>query len=289
MVEKLRLLQLLSLIMVSGFSIVMTDPVGVLAATPSAGIKQAIGAAVDILPITDGKRMVSLCPDARFTPASLDIVRKLAENGNAIAECSLGIAYRVGLKTPQYGHPHPDDPNAMIWFRKSADQGDSVAQSELGDMYEHGDGVKQDFVEASQWYRRAAAQGDAWSQFRIAESYRNGSGVAQNDAEALKWYRKAAAQGMPLAALFLSDAYRSGTHGLAKDDVQAYMWMIIRDRVSQAIWAGQRDATDKKYLERYEEGMTTEQITKAKRLADSWKPQHEQPYLAESLDEFNAK
>jgi TPR repeat protein len=53
-----------------------------------------------------------------------------------------------------------DYAEAMKWFRKAADQGDTGAQSNLGFMYAKGQGVPEDYVEAMKWFRMAADQGD---------------------------------------------------------------------------------------------------------------------------------
>jgi TPR repeat protein len=45
-------------------------------------------------------------------------------------------------------------------YRSSADEGDAVAQYNLGDMYEKGDGVVQDYTEAHKWLNLAAAHGN---------------------------------------------------------------------------------------------------------------------------------
>ena len=50
---------------------------------------------------------------------------------------------------------------AVKWFRKAADQGNSSGQSNLARMYENGRGVAKDVGEALRWYRQAADQGDA--------------------------------------------------------------------------------------------------------------------------------
>jgi TPR repeat protein len=34
---------------------------------------------------------------------------------------------------------------AMRWYRKAADQGDATAQAAIGWLYEHGEGVAQDY------------------------------------------------------------------------------------------------------------------------------------------------
>ena len=44
-------------------------------------------------------------------------------------------------------------------YRRSADQGNAVAQYNLRDMYANGQGVKKDDDEAARWYRKAAYQG----------------------------------------------------------------------------------------------------------------------------------
>jgi len=46
------------------------------------------------------------------------------------------------------------------WYRKAADQGNALAQTNLGGMYLNGWGVPQDNVQAHMWYSLAAAQGE---------------------------------------------------------------------------------------------------------------------------------
>ena len=45
----------------------------------------------------------------------------------------------------------------MKWYRKAVEQGDAVAQYNLGVMYFKGQGVPQDFIRAYTWYSVAAA------------------------------------------------------------------------------------------------------------------------------------
>ena len=60
-----------------------------------------------------------------------------------------------------------DDAEAAKWSRKAAEQGDSMAQFNLGLMYDNGRGVPQDNTEAAKWYRKAAEQGYANAQFNL--------------------------------------------------------------------------------------------------------------------------
>ena len=86
-------------------------------------------------------------------------------------------------------------------FRKLAEQGDPDAQTNLGFMYDEGQGVLQDYAEAVKWYRLAAEQGDAVAQYNLGFMYEMGKGVLQDYAEAVKWYRLAADQGDASAQL----------------------------------------------------------------------------------------
>ncbi len=55
-------------------------------------------------------------------------------------------------------------------------------------MYEYGDGVKQDYVEALKWWRKAAEQQDLASRLKLAQKYEAGLGVKQDLEEAYFWY-----------------------------------------------------------------------------------------------------
>ena len=84
---------------------------------------------------------------------------------------------------------------AVGYYLKAAEQGDSVAQNNLGSCYYHGQGVAQDYSEAVKWYRKAAEQGNSYAQYNLGICYHNGQGVQRNYSAAVKWYRKAAEQG----------------------------------------------------------------------------------------------
>ena len=52
-----------------------------------------------------------------------------------------------------------DAGEAVKWYRQAADQGDVLAQFNLGVFYETGKGVPVDQEQAAIWYRKAAEQG----------------------------------------------------------------------------------------------------------------------------------
>jgi TPR repeat protein len=79
--------------------------------------------------------------------------------------------------------------------RAAAEQGDAAAQHKLGNRYEHGRGVPQDYAEAVKWYRLAAEQGHALAQSNLGVMYDNGQGVPQDYVRAHTWFNLAASRG----------------------------------------------------------------------------------------------
>ncbi|ENW1538914.1 sel1 repeat family protein [Neisseria gonorrhoeae] len=94
--------------------------------------------------------------------------------------------------------------NQAVWagdvsdFRENlqaAEQGNAAAQFNLGVMYENGQRVRQDYVQAVQWYRKASEQGDAQAQYNLGLMYYDGRGVRQDLALAQQWLGKACQNG----------------------------------------------------------------------------------------------
>lgn len=79
-------------------------------------------------------------------------------------------------------------------FLPLAQQGDSIAQYDMGILYLNGYGVSKNFVTARTWFRKAADQGDKDAQLRLSEIYDQGLGVAKDRDEARKWREKATGQ-----------------------------------------------------------------------------------------------
>ena len=79
--------------------------------------------------------------------------------------------------------------------RHLADQGDAIAEYRLGVLYDKGQGVPQDHVEAARWYRKAADHGYADGQSILGTLYLAGLGVPQDYVQAYMWLTLAAVQG----------------------------------------------------------------------------------------------
>ena len=83
---------------------------------------------------------------------------------------------------------------AVYWYQKAADQGDSIAQNNLGLCYERGDGVAKDEKRAMELYMKSANSGLAVGQYNVGVCYETGRGVAKDLSKAKYWYKKAADQ-----------------------------------------------------------------------------------------------
>lgn len=114
---------------------------------------------------------------------------------------------------------------AVKWYKKAAEQGDKIAQSALGVLFHNGEGVAQDYNEAAKWYKKAAEQGHPQAQSNLGVLYEEGQGVDQSYNEALKWYQKAAEQGNDGAQYNLGLMYQKGK-GIPQNDTMAMNWFL---------------------------------------------------------------
>jgi hypothetical protein len=81
-----------------------------------------------------------------------------------------------------------DSAEAVKWYRKAAEQGNAVAQNNLGAMYARGDGVPKDLVQAHAWQNIAGAAGlkQAKEALEILEKLM----TSEQTAEAMKLARE---------------------------------------------------------------------------------------------------
>ena len=95
--------------------------------------------------------------------------------------------------------------------------------------------------------------------------YANGREVLKDYEEAMKWYKLSAEQGNVLAQYKLGGMYGSGK-GVPQDYAQAHMWFNL------AGVKGNKDAVTYKNIA--EQRMTSDQVSKAQRLASEWIEKH---------------
>jgi len=89
---------------------------------------------------------------------------------------------------------------ALPLLLDAANRGLDKAQHQLGFIYEGGEsGIPKDLAEAARWYTLAAAQGYRASQFTLGQMYDYGNGVKQDRKKAYELYLASAKQKFGLA------------------------------------------------------------------------------------------
>ncbi len=111
---------------------------------------------------------------------------------------------------------------AAATCNKEAEAGSAVAERTLGLMYDKGNGVAENPVDAVKWYRRAASN-DAEAQFLLSHMLEIGRGAARNDAESVVLLREAASGGVLRAQQTLAYRLENGA-GIKKNETEAVLW-----------------------------------------------------------------
>ena len=122
-----------------------------------------------------------------------------------------------------FGH---DPKHAAAVCLRQANEGNAIAQTDIGKMYAEGRGVSQDFDQAKMWFEKAVLQKQPDALYNLGLLYANGDGVEQDWTEAVRWYRPAAELGQADAENSLGLRYEKG-QGIDKDLVQAYKWFVL--------------------------------------------------------------
>jgi TPR repeat protein len=147
---------------------------------------------------------------------------------------------------------------------------DAETQFHLGTLYETGKGVPQDYAQAVLWYRKAAEQNLAIAQYRLGVLYANGVGVPLDKAQSAEWFQKAAEQGYVYAQEMLGSDYLTG-EGVQRDYSEAYFWFDIAcaSRAREVV-AGER-ATQRDAAAVY---LTPADLSREQERARQWLADH---------------
>ena len=146
-----------------------------------------------------------------------------------------------------------DQEEAVKWYRKAAEQGNTEAQHVLGECYLNGFGVEQDKEEAVKWLKKAAELGNTEAYYYLGVVYSDSDdpeyydfdealkwyskgaetddgscmdsigvlySLEDNDVEACKWYRKAMHAGHGMGTYHLAECYYDGM-GVEQDEEKA--------------------------------------------------------------------
>lgn len=170
---------------------------------------------------SDGALSNALIRYARLDYANAhQLLRPLADQGNAVAQEILGFMYARGEGIPR------DDAVAFRWFTLAAEAGRAEAQFELGRMYRDGIGMPADGKAALFWLRRAAEQGKTDACNLVGELYLGSGGIPVDHTAALEWFFRAAERGSAEAMYNIGLHYAAG-QGVERDDIESFKWFVL--------------------------------------------------------------
>ena len=136
----------------------------------------------------------------------------------------------------------------------------------LGQLYQTGHGVSQDYAMAVKWYRVAAENGSVKAANSLGMAYLDGMGVEMDPVKAARYFQSAAQKGnvsaqYNLAILFIQQPEALAKGGIKASDAQAVQWL------KKSAESGNTAAME--YLsDVYRDGKLGQK--KNKQLADSW-------------------
>lgn len=144
----------------------------------------------------------------------LQAMLELAKTGNVDLQYELGHMYRTGERPGgqvlfvmtdngvadyQSQSFQPDYSKAFFWLTKSAMNGDTEAENDLGFMYEHGEGISSYAEAAFDWYSKSAEKGFPPAQNNLARLYFLGQGTKVNYQLSYVWASIAFENGIAIA------------------------------------------------------------------------------------------
>jgi len=139
-----------------------------------------------------------------------------AKSGDDIAQLKIGLMYLFGEGVSQ------NQSSAKEWFRKSAIQGNSEANFNMGAMYFNNSNINassEDKKNAIFWYTRAAEKGHLRAMNNLALTLIMNNKIK----DALLWLEMSAKKGSGYAAYLLADMYDKGI-GVKKSSDKVKYW-----------------------------------------------------------------
>ena len=186
-----------------------------------------------------------LVPDGKLKE-NFDLIKELAENGNATAMYLLAQyfrSYEFNMEkfkewlskaieagealakirwNSEFEQEKELDKDVLEEVLNMAENDNIYAMFELGRYY-HLSTVNKNYEEAVKWYGEAAEQGYPLAQVNLGNMYYAGEGVEQNYEKAIELYKKAAEQGNLVAQYNLALKYEWG-QGVEQNYEEAAEW-----------------------------------------------------------------
>jgi len=148
---------------------------------------------------------------------AFELYTKLAEDGSADAQTSLGYMYQNAQGCEK------DDTKAVEFYKKAADAKQPYALFNLAVLYMNGlCGLECDQLKAHELHMQAAIREVPAAMYEVALMLEQGLGCTQNYSEAAFWYEEGAKRGSLESLNNLGTLYKDG-HGVEQDDDKCFL------------------------------------------------------------------
>lgn len=149
----------------------------------------------------------------------IDKIERKAEQGNFEAQCALAESYLM-----EGGFVLRDAKKGVELLTKYADEGNPLAQYNLGTFYNSGQFVNQNKKKAFQYFLRAAHQGLVSAKYNVGIAYYFGKVVERNVSKSFLWLLSAAEDEHPDAQFKIAMYYAKGI-GCRYDADKIIYWL----------------------------------------------------------------
>jgi localization factor PodJL len=189
------------------------DPFADPAATTEGAAPDAAGAPAAAVP-APGQPVVA----GPLAPRNLSL-EQAAQGGQIVAQYELALQRLSANRTEE----------GAALLRQAANRGLAMAQYRLAKLYERGEGVPADLVQARQWTERAAAAGNRRAMHDLGVYFARGEGAPLDEAAAFRWFRQAAELGVADSQFNLGVLYQQG-RGVGASASEALFWFMVAAR-----------------------------------------------------------
>ena len=132
----------------------------------------------------------------------------------------------IGLMYLHGNGVEKNESKALEWFKEATCQNHDWAFYHLGTMYYYGMSVEQSYEKSFKYFQKASLINNATAFLNLGHFYQEGKGVQKDDLLALKNYKKALELGEIDAAFFLGELLSSGEQ-ISNDYLIALMWFKV--------------------------------------------------------------
>lgn len=158
---------------------------------------------------------------------ALQTLESLWDSGFTLAAHHLGRAWRNGLGVL------PDDEKAEMWFRRSAEAGNSCSHYSLGTLLQEQGRLE----DALGWYEQAAEAGNQTAQYHLGKLYLQGTVVPKSMQKAVECLTAAAEQGNQYAQYTLGKLYLTGDGKVIMADKELATYWLTQSAAQGNLYA----------------------------------------------------